>query len=496
MSRTRLWLLVGAVALGLKVLREHPPEVHVTVRRVGPAPVWREARAAARPAAPAAAPTAAAAPEDTAPPARALSAKERAQAAAAQAGTAVGDKLLSSPEAQRELARRPPHRGPWLALRWPRESGTAARVATHVALHQRQFVEDGSLASARQRLDRRDEAAGEDDAGGEEGASSRPRVRPHVDYPATGPNGTAVLARYLFHPGVPPRLPEEDVAWHWDTCAVVSNSGELLAKEAGEAIDGHDAVIRINLPPVAGYERHVGSRTTLDLCNHHHARRVGYSKPRQWRFVPAGSTGRCGNRWACDKRKGKAKPAAAGESSEGAAQAPEPSTLVLFESASNAGWRFLVLRDVLQRYGKESVTILSPDLAVAAEEAWNALSAELLLRAGGGGGNECREAARRRSAQAAGMSKRRTGPQSASARLGAEGAACKPTSGWFAVAVALQVCGRVSLYGFSRWTPGQASAPYHYFDKVEGTADVHSFDLNRDALEALRDAGYPITLAD
>jgi hypothetical protein len=55
------------------------------------------------------------------------------------------------------------------------------------------------------------------------------------------------------------------------SCAVVGNSGVLLAREHGALIDGHDLVIRLNNAP-AGVEggrlaRHVGARTGLAFLN-------------------------------------------------------------------------------------------------------------------------------------------------------------------------------------------------------------------------------------
>ena len=44
-----------------------------------------------------------------------------------------------------------------------------------------------------------------------------------------------------------------------------------------------------------------------------------------------------------------------------------------------------------------------------------------------------------------------------------------------------QVCQRVDLYGFAPWTKGSGhskdSMPYHYFDRVSGVTEVHSFPL-------------------
>ncbi len=45
--------------------------------------------------------------------------------------------------------------------------------------------------------------------------------------------------------------------------AVVGNSGILLEKELGSEIDKHDLVIRCNLARVEGYEKYVGSKTSI-----------------------------------------------------------------------------------------------------------------------------------------------------------------------------------------------------------------------------------------
>nr|XP_032801161.1 beta-galactoside alpha-2,6-sialyltransferase 2-like [Petromyzon marinus] len=53
----------------------------------------------------------------------------------------------------------------------------------------------------------------------------------------------------------------------WRSCAVVASAGSLLHAELGEEIDSHDAVMRFNAAPTAGFERHVGSKTTIRLIN-------------------------------------------------------------------------------------------------------------------------------------------------------------------------------------------------------------------------------------
>jgi hypothetical protein len=65
-------------------------------------------------------------------------------------------------------------------------------------------------------------------------------------------------------------LPKQDLLeelGHHGTCAVVSSSGRMLLHEHGDAIDGHDFVIRFNHAQVKGFEKHVGSKTDLLVFN-------------------------------------------------------------------------------------------------------------------------------------------------------------------------------------------------------------------------------------
>lgn len=58
------------------------------------------------------------------------------------------------------------------------------------------------------------------------------------------------------------------------TCAVVSNSGDLMNYEYGKLIDSHDVVIRCNWSLIDGYEKNVGTRTDIRVICIHLARLI------------------------------------------------------------------------------------------------------------------------------------------------------------------------------------------------------------------------------
>ncbi|XP_033115173.1 alpha-N-acetylgalactosaminide alpha-2,6-sialyltransferase 6-like [Anneissia japonica] len=51
-------------------------------------------------------------------------------------------------------------------------------------------------------------------------------------------------------------------------CAVVASSGHLLNSSAGEEIDKYECVIRMNSAPIIGYEKYVGTKTTVRVMGH------------------------------------------------------------------------------------------------------------------------------------------------------------------------------------------------------------------------------------
>lgn len=55
---------------------------------------------------------------------------------------------------------------------------------------------------------------------------------------------------------------------HCSQCALVSSSGQMLGAGVGEEIDKIECVIRMNNAPTGGYEKDVGSRTSVRVVSH------------------------------------------------------------------------------------------------------------------------------------------------------------------------------------------------------------------------------------
>ena len=94
---------------------------------------------------------------------------------------------------------------------------------------------------------------------------------------------------YHFPRSLFEQLPLDEPKFEFKTCAVVGNSGVTLLKEYGEEIDNHDAVIRINMAPIRGFEKYVGKRTTFDVVNSHNVREI-LQGVRRWRPANEGET--------------------------------------------------------------------------------------------------------------------------------------------------------------------------------------------------------------
>ncbi|XP_041822013.1 beta-galactoside alpha-2,6-sialyltransferase 2-like [Chelmon rostratus] len=65
-----------------------------------------------------------------------------------------------------------------------------------------------------------------------------------------------------------PSLSLQDLrASHYQSCAVVTSAGAILNSSLGREIDSHDAVLRFNAAPTKGFERDVGTKTTIRIIN-------------------------------------------------------------------------------------------------------------------------------------------------------------------------------------------------------------------------------------
>lgn len=72
--------------------------------------------------------------------------------------------------------------------------------------------------------------------------------------------------RHSFVLATNPDMPI-DLALKCNTCALVSSSGMLVGSNAGSQIDSADCVFRFNSAPTLGYERDVGSKTTIRVVS-------------------------------------------------------------------------------------------------------------------------------------------------------------------------------------------------------------------------------------
>lgn len=241
-------------------------------------------------------------------------------------------------------------------------------------------------------------------------------------------------------------LPEVDFRPHYERCAVVGNGGHLLGSGQGKSIDAHDAVIRINYAPTEGFERDVGSKTTMDLVNKENAGELAKGR-HTWR----------------------------------------DSVLILFES-DNPDTRVNVYRKIYQAMKdpkERAVLMVNPTLMSASRAIYAAIKKELerevknILRSPGEG--EKRKVWAQRFVDAMKASSPTTGGSTSTTRT-PFAFHSKPMSGMSALYLALQICDDIDMYGFEPYTVN-APTRYHYFDEREAMTHVHSFDL---AIEVFR----------
>eukprot|EP00241_Pyramimonas_parkeae_P005034 CAMPEP_0114261176 /NCGR_PEP_ID=MMETSP0058-20121206/20964_1 /TAXON_ID=36894 /ORGANISM="Pyramimonas parkeae, CCMP726" /LENGTH=343 /DNA_ID=CAMNT_0001376627 /DNA_START=187 /DNA_END=1215 /DNA_ORIENTATION=- len=162
----------------------------------------------------------------------------------------------------------------------------------------------------------------------------------NLDLKSNAEEGIKVPATLDFPASIVPLLPEQDRAWKYGTCALVGNSGSLLASQYGAQIDSREAVFRVNSAPTLGFEDRVGARTTFDLINQQHTKAL------------AEVEGRSG---ALPKSQVEQR----------------NSTLVVFEVGNNFARRHLYVA-LLKKMKEENrdAVVLSPAMTVQVHRAW------------------------------------------------------------------------------------------------------------------------------
>ena len=303
------------------------------------------------------------------------------------------------------------------------------------------------------------------------------------------------VGHYYYPPTLVPLLPVDDARWRFSTCAVVGNSGKLLYGR-GPPVDGMGGNAQ---------RRRLKAGVELlgrEIDSHRAVFRINGAPTRGFeRYVGSRTTFDVSNHLNLHRlslksgRRGWVR-------SRGA-------RMVVFESTHYQQY-FHAWERIVARFPKQ-LLILAPDLVAAHYELWCRLVARVL-------------------------------PNDPSPENG------KPTSGWFATAMAAQVCDKVTLYGFDAWdsptdvkgkerrkkrarddaatdrqsldwaddaggdaesasVAGAATAhdiimssagddrnmfPYHYFDKDTGQTSIHSFPLLVRVFHAVVRDGFPL----
>jgi len=208
------------------------------------------------------------------------------------------------------------------------------------------------------------------------------------------------------------------------TCAVVGNSGSLQATKFGRGINLHEAVIRLNQAPTAGYEDIVGNKTTFRIINKEWVAK--YSSGLKWLPLEEGLS--LVSRGDGEKRIGRGKYVCA---------------LCTAETKSK-----------MKRWSsKKHVAVLQLS-SMTSKAAWAMLSRY----------SRCSQASNGKCPQ------------------------CKPSSGILAVSLALSLCNNVSVYGMAGTRfPGEFPYHYYKFHGTELKMGYsgHMFNIETELLSFL-----------
>ncbi|XP_026210984.1 alpha-N-acetyl-neuraminyl-2,3-beta-galactosyl-1,3-N-acetyl-galactosaminide alpha-2,6-sialyltransferase isoform X1 [Anabas testudineus] len=83
-----------------------------------------------------------------------------------------------------------------------------------------------------------------------------------------GPSTAVQRSELRGYMRITPRMRDKFLDMHCRQCALVSSSGQMLGAGVGQEIDQIGCVIRMNNAPTQGYEKDVGSRTSVRVVSH------------------------------------------------------------------------------------------------------------------------------------------------------------------------------------------------------------------------------------
>ncbi|XP_067868340.1 alpha-N-acetylgalactosaminide alpha-2,6-sialyltransferase 6-like [Heterodontus francisci] len=89
------------------------------------------------------------------------------------------------------------------------------------------------------------------------------------------------LKKWVTKDGYFPAVGNKTMNLHCGQCALITSSSHLLGSEIGSEIDKTECIIRMNDAPTTGYEKDVGSKTTLRVVAHSSIYRV-IRKPQEF----------------------------------------------------------------------------------------------------------------------------------------------------------------------------------------------------------------------
>ncbi|XRA99842.1 sialyltransferase [Pycnococcus provasolii] len=282
-----------------------------------------------------------------------------------------------------------------------------------------------------------------------------------------GTNADDAATQARVRASLPSSMSAITSAFAFKTCAVVGNGGALLYTRYGAAIDAHDTIWRVNQGPTKGYEAHVGSRTDLRVVNVLWASRYARGAKLE---VDRGLT----------------------------APLPLERGVTLVASRANASDYDELFRGV--RHGARLHTSADERKGGVVEFVGGVKRTDVsvlwLSHRVVGAARRWLEGYRRRLCSSGFGSTAAAAPRGAGGASAAEAfKGAPPSSGFVAAYTAIQLCSRVTLYGFGLQFAGETRRVLYHYYKGFGARDigtqrddglqVHAWELEGAACEAL-----------